>query len=132
MPIYVYRNKITDKQVEIIQSIAEQHVYHGSSGDESGQWERVFTVPQMSVDAKVDPHDEKKFARQTSTKKETLGDIFDRSKEASDKREQKDGRDPIKEKFYENYSKRRPGHKHPDQVNREKKEKLKKLGVDLS
>jgi hypothetical protein len=49
----------------------------------------------------------------TANKNQTLGDLWDRSKELSDKRKGILGHDPIKEKAEENYSKIRKGRKRP-------------------
>ncbi len=41
--------------------------------------------------------------------------MWDASKEASEKRDKITGKDPTKEKYFKNYSKKRKGMKHPDQ-----------------
>ena len=46
----------------------------------------------------------------------TYGDLFDKSAEASEKRAQKFGKDPIKEKKYAEYSKMTNGKMHPQQM----------------
>jgi hypothetical protein len=42
-----------------------------------------------------------------------MGDLWDRSAELSAKRKDKMGKDPVKEKYFENWSKKRKGKKHP-------------------
>lgn len=99
--------------------------------DENGvRWRRVATKPQASFDTKVDPYSSKDFVKATN-KPGTLGDLWDRAAESSQKRADKDGIDPIQEKFYDDYSKRRKGKKHPDQVRREKAKELKKQGITI-
>lgn len=121
MPIFIYSNPKTGEIREIVQSVHEEHTFV----DEDGvAWNREYTVPTASIDSKLDPFSASDFARKTNTKG-TLGDIIDRSKEMSIKRSDKLGYDPIQEKHYENYSKRRNGHEHNDVRKRKLKEKLK-------
>ena len=115
MPIYIYHNLETDEYREIVQSMKEKHEYFGENGDEKS-WKRVFTVPQASIDSVIDPFNTQQFVDKTYSKKGTYGDLIDRSAELSDKRAQAaGGLDPVKEKYFENYSKARKGAKHPDQ-----------------
>lgn len=116
MPVYLYHNTETDEYIEIVQGMNDIHEYHGKDGNESC-WKRVFTVPQASIDAKVDPFSAKQFADKTRSKKGTYGDLLDRSAEMSAARAHlAGGVDPVKEQYYKNYSKERKGAKHPDQM----------------
>lgn len=110
MPIYLFKNPKTGKIKEIIQSMNSEHIYF----EDNIQWERVFTIPQSSIDTKIDPFSESDFKNKTAGKRETLGDLMDRSKELSFQREQSAGSDPVKKKFFENYSKERKGKIHKD------------------
>lgn len=114
MPVYIYHNTDTDEYREIYQSMNDVHEYFGESGDELS-WKRVFTVPQASIDASVDPFSSKQFVDKTQNKKGTYGDLLDRSAELSAQRASlAGGVDPVKQKYYEEYSKQRKGAKHPD------------------
>ena len=116
MPIYLYHNTETDEYREIIQSMKEDHVYFGDHGDESC-WTRVFTVPNASIDSHVDPFSSKQFVDKTQNKKGTYGDLIDRSAEMSAKRSEiAGGQDPVKQQYFDNYSKTRKGAKHPEQM----------------
>jgi hypothetical protein len=113
MPIYIYQNTKTKEVREIIQSMNDEHVYKGENGNES--WDRIFTVPTASIDSKIDPFSADQYVRATGNKKGTYGDLLDKSKELSAKRAEITGAtDPIKDKFYKDYSKKRNGAKHPD------------------
>ena len=137
MPLYLYENKETGQTVEVFQGMSDAHVYHGPDGKEKGLWSRVFVNPNLSFDTNVDPFDKKSFLNSTTNKNDTYGDLFDRSKEASEIRASKnDGKDPIKEKYYENYSKERNGKLHPAQQKEKFKQAIKKandagLNVEL-
>lgn len=110
MPVYIYQNPKTLEIKEIIQSIHDKHEYL-----ENGlKWNRIFTVPQVSTEEKLNINsNEKDFARITGKKRGTLGDIFDVSKELSEKRQKIYGKDPVKEKYFKDWSKKRKGKKHP-------------------
>lgn len=130
MPLYSYLNTETDEYREIYQSMNDVHEYFGESGDES-TWKRVFTVPQTSIDSHVDPFSPKQFVDKTQNKKGTYGDLIDRSAEMSAKRaESAGGVDPVKQQYFDNYSKARKGAKHPDQF--KKKFENKHVSVDFT
>lgn len=91
----------------------EPHVY----SEDGEEWERVFTVPQASVDTKVDPFSKTKFLEKTN-KGATIGEMWDRSAELSQQRAEKSGGvDPIKQQHMENYKKVRGGKIHPQHKN---------------
>lgn len=128
MPQYLYANPDNETEIiEIIQSINDPHEYI----KDGVKWVRVFTVPTMATDTCADPYSASDFIKNTH-KKGNFGNIMDYSKEMSQKRADKEGgRDPIREKYYENYSKTRRGAVHPDIKKRRSKEKLKKLGYSI-
>lgn len=114
MPTYIYHNTETDEYCEIVQTMNEVHEYFGESGEEKS-WKRVFTIPQARIDGEVDPFSPKQFVDKTQNKKGTYGDLLDRSAEMSAKRAHiAGGTDPVKQQYYDNYSKTRRGAKHPD------------------
>jgi hypothetical protein len=100
----------------------ELHEYHGIDGRQKGLWRRVYVNPTLSSDTKVDAFDKKSFVNSTVGKNDTYGDLFERSAEASAKRAERYGKDPIKEKTYAEYNKMTNGKLHPEQ----QKEKFKK------
>lgn len=106
--------------------------YRGPNGKApEGTWKRVWTKPRAAVDAfKIDPHSTKDFIRATN-KRGTMGDLYDRSAEWSEKRADKEGVDPIKQKWYDNYSRKRKGRKHPQQQREESVKNLKGKGIDV-
>lgn len=99
--------------------------------DEGGvSWKRVVTKPQASFDTKVDAYSAKDFAKATN-KKGSIGDLWDRSAELSAKRTDKDGEDIVENRFFENYSKKRHGKKHPRQARAEASKALKSKGISI-
>ncbi len=95
------------------------------------KWKRVFTKPRMSVDTKVDCHSASDFVKATNKTNDTMGDLYDRSKEMSLKRIEKDGIDNIKESYYTNYSKRRRGTVHPDKRREAVSKSVAKKGLKI-
>lgn len=86
MPFYIFENPETKERREVRQRMADVHEYT----DENGlKWNRVFLAGNMSVDSRPNVDCTKSLANSTSNKKETVGDIQDRAREASDKRKEK-------------------------------------------
>lgn len=108
MGIYIYRNPETEEIKEVFQKMTDEHVYF----EEGVEWKRVWTVPQASIDSNVDVFSERDFLKKTSNGG-TIGDLWDRSKEWSEKRADKVGdKDPVLKKEFKNYSEKRKGKKH--------------------
>tara|TARA_A100001037_G_C14999453_1_gene566302 strand:- start:354 stop:701 length:348 start_codon:yes stop_codon:yes gene_type:complete len=110
MPTYVFEHPESGETIEVVQKIKEPHVYVDEDGLE---WNRVFTVPNANIDTEIDPFSSREFAEKTKNKSQNLGDLWDRSKELSEKREKTLGHDPVKKKYFKDYSKKRKGMKHP-------------------
>lgn len=110
MPVYIYQNPNTKETKEIVQSVHDNHEYI-----ENGiKWNRVFTVPQLNTEGTLDANcDAKKFSEFTKNKRETIGDMWDRSAELSEKRKKIYGEDSVKKQYVKNWSKKRKNKKHP-------------------
>ena len=80
------------------------------------KWDRVWTVPQISMDVKVDAFNPKQFVDKTS-KGGTIGDLWDRAADLSSERADKmGGVDPLKAESDKKYSDARGGAKRGKQV----------------
>jgi len=122
MPIYLFSNPADENEiVEVVMSVHDEHVY----SKDGVKWDRVFTKPTASVDTKLDENNPKSFVKYTATRAGTLGELQDISAELSQKREEKNGIDPVKEQFYEKYKKTHHGTEHNDIRKKKLKEKLK-------
>ena len=117
MPTYLYQHPKTDEVIEINQKISDQHEY---TDEEGSRWNRVFTVPHASIPSmtRVEANSEEDFIKKTRGSGGTMGDLFDLSKELSDKRksERGGGDDPVEQKFFKDYSNERKGMKHQNDV----------------
>lgn len=69
---------------------------------------RIFTSPQANIDTKVDPWDINKAVEKTGKSKDTLGALWDRAKEMSEKRGGEEA-DPLYKKATDKYAKQRKG-----------------------
>ena len=126
MPIYVYKHPDHEEYEEVFQGMNDEHVYEKGGV----KWERVFLAPNASVDSEIDPFNNRHFIDATANKKGSMGDMMDMSKELSEKRAaQRDGVDPVKQKYFDNYSKERKGAKHPKEI-REKGYESKNVKID--
>lgn len=139
MPLYSFINKRTG----VLEDLFFSHKEVPSIGQE---WKnslgdvfiRATHVPQASVDTKIDPFSQTQFREKTANKKGTLGNAWDASAEMSAKRADKEGgTDPVREKFFADFTKAKRGTKHPTQLAegfKKAQEKLnnafKKLGVE--
>lgn len=112
MPNYIYKHPKKNKYVEVIQRMTEPHVYFDENGLE---WERVFTVPQATVKQGIRHDDVNTFVNATKNMKGNVGEIHDLAEELSQKRanETDTGRDPVKDKAFDDWSNKRKGKKHP-------------------
>ena len=113
MPEYLFENPDTGEVISITQGIDEEHSY-----SEKGRlFNRVFTVPNASIDSDADPFSAQQFTEKTANMKGTMGDIWDYSAELSDKRKKaNNGVDPIRKTAEKDYSKKRRGIKYKDKM----------------
>lgn len=111
MALYLFEHPETKETVEVFQRVNEEHVYLDKDGV---RWVRVFTAPNVSKDTQIDPFSEKDFSTKMGQKKGSVGDLMDASREASEKREKTLGKDPVKQGFFDKWSKARKGRKHPN------------------
>ena len=111
MPEYLFENPDTGEVISITQGIDEEHSY-----SEKGRlFNRVFTVPNASVDGSIDPFSAQQFTEKTKNMKGSMGDIWDYSSELSERRKKdNNGEDPVRKKAEKNYSKKRKGMKYKE------------------
>lgn len=122
MPLYLFQNPDNLEVKEIFFHMNDEKRYQ-----ENGiLWKRIYTKPQMMIDAIVDPFSAKDFIKATGKGKGTIGELMDRSKELSEKRKEKEGIDPVKEKIYDEY-KKKTGKDHVEKKKEIAKEKVKHI-----
>jgi hypothetical protein len=113
MPIYVYKHPEREEYEEVLQGMNDEHVYE----KDGLKWDRVFLAPNASVDSDIDPFSSQQFLDATYNKKGSYGDILDYSKEQGAKRaSQNGGTDPVQQKYFDDYAKKRGGAKHHGEI----------------
>jgi len=112
MPVYIFQNPKTKEYKEVFLGIDAEKVY--SEG--VVKWQRIFISPNVSVDTHIDANSERDFVEKTKRKNYNLGEMWDASKDLSEKREKERGVDPVKDKAQKEYSKKRRGAKHTNRV----------------
>ena len=111
MPEYLFENPDTGEVISITQGIDEEHSY----SEEGRLFNRVFTVPNASIDGDVDPFSAQQFTEKTKNMKGSMGDIWDYSSELSERRKKdNNGVDPVRKKAEKKYSKKRRGMKYKE------------------
>lgn len=98
---------------------------------EGNKWKRIPSIPRASVDSKIDPNSKEDFVRYTGSRKGTLGDLQDLSKEMSEARAAKNGGiDPVKEKYFDNQQ-NSTGIEPLERRQKRIRENLSKMGVTI-
>lgn len=101
MPYYLFSHPDTGEVREIFFHMNDEKIYL----DENNlKWNREFVVPQASIDANIDPFSKRAFMDKTA-KAGTFGEMFDLSKELSEKRGGKN--DPIKQDYKKDWKTKR-------------------------
>jgi hypothetical protein len=112
MPIYEYEHPETGESIEIAQKMSDEHVYVDSNGIE---WSRVWASPNAAIKDNLINADTtaEDFVRKTKEKNYNVGEMWDLSRELSEKRKRVAGKDHVKEKTKKTYEKKcRKPHPH--------------------
>ena len=141
MPNYVFQKVGTEETQEFFFSMKEVPSFGTVIQRDGFKWKRLMTRPQtvMTGLKALDPYSPQAFINKTGQMKGTLGDLFDASKELSERRAEKaHGKDPIRQKYYSDYRKRKRNVPHSAELAeghkaaKEHLEKgLKKLGLEM-
>jgi hypothetical protein len=139
MPNYSFQQIRTDEVKEFFFHMTEVPAVGSTVLIEGRQWRRLFNIPNAAPNGikAIDPYSQKAFREKTGAMKGTVGDMWALSAEMSARRAEKDGGDKVKQKFFNDYSARKHGVKHTEELKaghkaaKEHLEKgLKKLGID--
>ena len=115
MPNYIFKHPEREEYEEVFFHMNDEPKKYI---DENGlEWNREWSSPQLNTVGKIDPWNNEDFVNKTASKKGTYGDLIDASAELSQKRaEENGGLDPVKEKYYKDYSNKRGGAKHQQEI----------------
>lgn len=132
MPFYSFVN-VKTKKIEDIFFHMKDVPSIGSviKNDDGEDIKRIALKPNAAIDSiDGDPFDKNSFIKATNKKGGTFGSMFDLSKEFSDKRLQKEGIDPIADK-YDKDRKEKYGLESMRKKKQKSIERLKKIGVSI-
>lgn len=128
MPLYLFQHPKSKEIKEVFFGMNDEKKYLDKEGCE---WKRIYSLPQLNTESSIDPWSNSDFVNKTANMKGTVGDLLDKSSELSAKRaEQSGGVDPLKKKYYQEYSKQRGGAKHPTE--NKKSFENKHIKIDLN
>ncbi len=113
MPLYVFHHPEDENLTkDIFFNMNDEKKYTDEDGVE---WKRVFLSSQLSCEGSIDPWSNADFVNKTANKKGSYGDLMDQSAELSAQRAKESGGiDPVKQKYYKDYSNKRGGAVHND------------------
>lgn len=135
MPILPFQNAAGQvREFHVPLEDTDVNRFARQTDDEGMEWKRVYEVPNMGVDTKANPFSAADYVRNTGSKKGTFGDLVDYSAEQAAKRAEKAGgpeHDKVKQQFYKDWSKKRPGQTHPEKKKEEANAKLKPYGITI-
>jgi hypothetical protein len=104
MPEYTFQHPKLKKVISVFLGMKEEKEYIDNKGV---KWIRIWHIPNATIDAAIDPFSENQFISKVGNTKGSIGDVWDRSAELSDKRASKrDGIDPVKKKKYDDFKKK--------------------------
>ncbi len=129
MPNYIYIDDRDGKTYDVIQKMSEEHIAFAPDGY---KLRRIFWNPSVAVDTKWDEDSPQDFIEKSGKKRGKIQDLWDKSKELSLKREQKFGRDEVKEEHFKNYKLKHRNRDHPEVRKKKLKESLDKKGLELT
>lgn len=105
----------------------DDHVFF----EDGHMWKRLWVKPAATIDSTLDAYSSKDFLRYTSNRKGTYGNVTDLAAELSEKRAAKEGKDPIKERWYDQYAAQRKGKEHINRAQESVKAKLASKGFEV-
>jgi len=114
MPNYTFKNLDTGEEKDFFYSMKEVPSSDTVIIADGVRWKRIFVAPQLNTTGMkpIDPFSQKAFREKTGSMKGNLGNLWDVSKELSEKRAEKLGEDPLKKKYFDDYRKRKRGINH--------------------
>ncbi len=133
MPIHDFLNKKTGKKLSVYVPIKAPLIEHQKQIVDGEEYERTYDdAPLIAKDMQHDDGSFNDFRKTTDGKNVKMGDLYNISKEMSEKRASKNGGyDPVQEKWFSEYEKKF-NKKHPEVKKREEREKIReKYGVRI-
>ena len=142
MPNYLFESLDGEETTELFYPMKEAPRTGDIVEIDGKQWKRIFTLPQAVTTGlkPVDPFSQKQFREKTGAMSGTVGELWDYSKEMSQRRAEKmGGDDPVKQKYFKDFRKARKGTPHTAELAESQiktvknaNEKLKSKGIKIT
>ena len=138
MPVYDFQHARSGEIISVYVSAKAPAIERKQQKRGRKVFKRVWTAPlaAQNMGVKLGDGTKEDFSRVTTGKKGIkVGDLWEVSKEMSEKRAQRHGKDPVQEAQYAQYEKE-TGEKHPDAVKRDRiaaaNAKLADMGIHVN
>ncbi len=133
MPVHEFIHEASGERISIFVPIKAAVEEHQKQIVDGREYKRVYDEPPLiGKDMHHNDGTFNDFRKATDGKNVRMGDLYDISKEMSEKRaHQNGGLDPVKERMYKDYE-RKFKKKHPEVSKREQRKKIReKFGVRI-
>lgn len=121
MPVYDY-SSLEGKLISVFVPLDRPDIERQIQIQDGVEYRRVYAAPLPAIDTKIVEASQEEFRKITNKKGITNGELWSLSEEMAKRRKEKDGRDPVTEKFYRDFE-RKNGVKHTGEVREEKMRK---------
>lgn len=123
MPIHSFVHEASGETIDVYVPASAPAPEHQLQVRDGREYRRVYAAPLAAKDTQYGDASLKDFSRKTSDKSGLkVGDMWEISREMSDRRRQRDGVDVVRERYYEKYE-QEYGEKHADVVQRDRLER---------
>jgi len=119
MPNYVFQKVGSEETKEFVFSMKDAPLFGSVIKRDGVKWKRLMVNPQVACSGlkAIDPYSSQAFVNKTAQMKGTVGDLWDLSKEQSERRAQREGgTDPVRKKYFADYKKRKRGTPHSQEL----------------
>ncbi len=130
MPVHSFRSP-DGKETSILVSIHADVHEHQVQIIDGVEWKRVYDgAPLAAIDTRVGDATRADFRKITEKRGITIGEMQDEAAAMAAHREEKQGQDPVTERYYANYEKEM-GDKHANVKIREANKRLEGYGIKI-
>ncbi len=130
MPVHSFRSP-DGKEISIFVRISDPVAAHQTQVVDGVEYKRVYDgAPLATIDTKVGDATRADFRKITEKKGITIGEMQDEAAAMAAHREEKQGQDPVTERYYANYEKEM-GDKHANVKIREANTRLEGYGIRI-
>lgn len=124
MPIHQFIHEESGETIDEYVPASAPAEQHSRQIRDGKVFKRVYAAPMSAIDSRIEEGSKEEFARITNKKGIKTKDMWELSEEMSKRRAEKNGVDPVKQKFYREFEKEH-GVKHTGELQEEKRRRAK-------